>query len=107
MLWAISCIDKPNSAALRDEQQKAFVAYLKKHMKSEDGSQRGIVFLTMRLLTDDGKENLGSMWIVNVNSRAEAKAFVDNTSFAKAGLFSSITITRVRKGQLFPELADD
>ena len=107
MLWAISCIDKPNSAALRDEQQKAFQSYLKTHLKSQDGSQKGIIFFTARLLSDDGKENTGSLWIVNVNSRAEAKAFVDGASFTKAGLFSSITITRIRKGHLYPELGDE
>src|SRR5687768_7815269 len=105
MLWAISCIDKPNSAALRDEHQKAFQGYLKAHLK--DGNQKGIIFMTARLLSDDGKENIGSLWIVNVNSRAEAQAFVDGASFTKAGLFASITITRIRKGHLFAELGDE
>jgi uncharacterized protein len=41
-----------------------------------------------------------------VNSRAEAKAFVDEDSFQKAGMFTSVTITRMRKGQWNPEAAE-
>jgi len=41
-----------------------------------------------------------------VNSRADAKAFVDADPFTKNGVFSNITITRMRKGQWNPEAAE-
>ena len=99
MLWVISCIDKPNSAALRAEHQKSHSAYLK--------SQDGIIFFSGPLQSDDGTENIGSLWVVNVNNRGEAKAFADGEAFTQAGVFASVTITRVRKGHLYPELADE
>ena len=49
---------------------------------------------------------MGSLLIVNVNSRAEAKAFVDNDPFQKAGMFTNVTITRMRKGQWNPGAAE-
>jgi uncharacterized protein YciI len=44
--------------------------------------------------------------IVNVESRAEAQAFVDGDPFTKAGMFRDVRITRMRKGQWNPEAAE-
>jgi uncharacterized protein YciI len=41
-----------------------------------------------------------------VDSRAKAKAFSDGDPFTKAGVFASIAITRMRKGQWNPAAAD-
>ena len=98
MLWVISCVDKPNSAAQRAEHQKAHSAYLKIH---DD-----IIFLTGPKLSDDGTTNIGSLFIINVNSREEAAAFSAGEDFTKAGVYSSVTITRMRKGHMHPERAD-
>ena len=98
MLWVISCVDKSNSAALRAEHQQRHHAYL--------NSQEAIIFLTGPKLSDDGTTNIGSLFIVNVNSREEAKAFSDGEAFTKAGVFSSVSITRMRKGRLHPERAE-
>ena len=49
---------------------------------------------------------IGSLFIVNVGSRAEAKMFSDGDPFTKKGVFKSITITRMRKGQWNPEAAE-
>jgi len=43
---------------------------------------------------------------VNAGSRAEAKAFSDGDPFAKNGVFKSVTITRMRKGQWNPGAAE-
>ena len=98
MLWAISCTDKPNTAATRDEQLQTHRDYLM--------SQKRILVLSGATQTDDGKEAIGSLFVVNVNSRAEAKAFSDGDPFTQAGVFASITITRMRKGQWNPEAAE-
>jgi len=98
MLWAISCIDKPNTAAVRD-------TYLQPH-RSYLPSQRSILVLGGATLTADGKEARGSMFIVNVSGRAEAKTFSDSDPFTQAGLFASMTITRMRKSQWNPEAAE-
>jgi hypothetical protein len=37
---------------------------------------------------------------------AEAQAFVDGDPFTKAGMFTSVTITRMNKGQFNPAAAE-
>ena len=44
--------------------------------------------------------------VVNVDSRAKAKAFSDGDPFTKNGVFSEIKITRMRKGQWNPAAAE-
>jgi len=98
MLWAVSCIDQPNTAAIREKVLQPHRDYLK--------SQKGILVLAGATQTDDGNEAIGSLFVVNVNSRAEAKAFSDGDPFTQNGVFKSITITRMRKGQWNPEAAE-
>ena len=98
MLWAISRVAAPNFAALREKGLQVHLDYLK--------SQKGILVLSGATLTDDGKDYVGSLLIVNVNSRGEAKAFVDGDPFQKAGMFTSVTITRMSKGQWNPQAAE-
>jgi uncharacterized protein YciI len=98
MLWAISRVAAPNFAAMREKGLQAHLDYLQ--------SQKGILVLSGATLTDDSKEFIGSLLIVNVGSRAEAKAFVDGDPFTKAGMFKSATITRMRKGQWNPQAAE-
>jgi uncharacterized protein YciI len=98
MLWAITCTDKPNTAAVREEHLVPHRTYLQ--------SQKGILVLAGATQTDDGKEAIGSLFVVNAGSRAEAKAFSDGDPFTKNGVFSSVTITRMRKGQWNPEAAE-
>jgi hypothetical protein len=98
MLWAISCVDQPNTAAIREKLLQPHRDYLK--------SQKGVLVLAGATQTDDGKEAIGSLFVVNVNSRAEAKAFSDGDPFTQNGVFKSITITRMRKGQWNPEAAE-
>ncbi|MES2563516.1 MAG: YciI family protein [Pseudomonadota bacterium] len=98
MLWIISCSDKPNTAAIREKHLLPHREFLQ--------SQKGILVLAGATQSDDGKEAIGSLFVVNVNSRAEAKAFSDGDPFTQNGVFSSVTITRMRKGQWNPEAAE-
>ena len=98
MLWAISCIDKPNTAAIREEHLKTHREYL--------ASQKHIIVLAGATLSDDGTASTGSLFVLNVQGRAEAKTFSDGDPFTKAGVFANVTITRLRKGQWNPEVAE-
>jgi uncharacterized protein YciI len=98
MLWAIHCVDNPNTAAIREQHLTAHRDYLK--------SQKNILVLSGATQTDDGTEATGSMFIIHVNSRAEAQAFSDGDPFTRHGVFSSVNITRMRKGHWFPEVAE-
>ena len=53
-------------------------------------------------LAEDGATRLGSVLILNVPSLADAEAFSSNEPFRKAGLFKSVKITRMRRGQWNP-----
>ena len=98
MLWAISCVDNPNTAAIREKVLQPHRDYLQ--------SQKKILVLAGATQTDDGKEATGSLFVVNVGSRAAAKAFSDGDPFTKNGVFKSVTITRMRKGQWNPGAAE-
>ena len=98
MLWAISCVDKPNTAKVREEQLLPHREYLQ--------GQKKILVLAGATQNDDGTAAIGSLFVVNVGSRAEAKAFSDGDPFTANGVFASITITRMRKGQWNPEAAE-
>ena len=98
MLWSIFCVDKPNTASVREQFLKPHREYLQ--------SQKRILVLAGATQNDDGTEAIGSLFVLNVSSRAAAKAFSDGDPFTKAGVFASVTITRMRKGQWNPEAAD-
>jgi uncharacterized protein len=98
MLWAISCVDKPDTAAIRDKVLQPHRDYLQ--------SQKKILVLAGATQSDDGTQAIGSLFVVNVGSRADAKKFSDGDPFTQEGVFASITITRMRKGQWNPEAAD-
>ena len=98
MLWIVSCVDKQNTAAIREKHLQPHRAYLQ--------SQKKILVLAGATQSDDGATAIGSLFVVNVGSRAEAKAFSDGDPFTQNGVFSSVTITRMRKGQWNPEAAE-
>lgn len=98
MLWVISCTDNPNTAAIRDSVLQPHRDYL--------GSQKHILVLAGATQNDEGTEAVGSLFVVNVNSRDEAKRFSDGDPFTQKGVFKSITITRMRKGQWNPGAAE-
>jgi len=98
MLWAVYCIDKPDSAALRKEHLAAHVEYLKKNS--------GKIFLSGPLQSDDAAANVGSLWILKADSREAAQAFADNEVFVRAGVFQSVTVRRMRQGFFHPELSE-
>jgi len=98
MLWAVSCIDQPNTAEVRASVLQPHRDYLQ--------SKKGILVLAGATQNDEGTEAIGSLFVLNVGSRVEAKAFSDGDPFTQKGVFKNITITRLRKGQWNPEAAE-
>lgn len=98
MLWTISCVDKPDTAAIRERVLQPHRDYLK--------SQKHILVLAGATQNDEGTAAIGSLFVVNVGSRAEAKRFSDGDPFTQNGVFETITITRMRRGQWNPEAAE-
>jgi uncharacterized protein YciI len=98
MLYIIYQEDRPDGAAIRAATRDEHFAYLDKH--------ENILLLGGAMLADDGKNTrVGSVLIVNVPDRAAAEQFSENEPFRKAGLFSSVKVTRMRRGQWNPAIA--
>lgn len=98
MLYIIYQEDGPDSLAIRAATKEKHFAYLAEH---ED-----ILVLGGALLAEDEqKTRVGSALIINVPSLADAQKFSENEPFRKAGLFKSVKITRMRRGQWNPAAA--
>jgi uncharacterized protein YciI len=100
MLWVIHCVAGPNAAAAREPVRHAHKVYLDQKLNE------GALVLTGTALAHDGKTRTGSVYIVNLGSAAEARAFYEGEPFAKAGVYESVTITGVKKSRWNPEAAE-
>ena len=98
MLYIIYQEDREKGAAeIRAANREKHLAYLDRH--------QDILVLGGALLADDGVARTGSCLIINVASREEAEEFSRNEPFRKAGLFKSVKIARMRRGQWNPAAA--
>ncbi|HEY2186223.1 MAG TPA: YciI family protein [Xanthobacteraceae bacterium] len=98
MLYIIYQEDRDDGAVeIRAANREKHFAYLDRH--------QDILVLGGALLADDGVTRTGSCLIINVASRDEAEEFSRNEPFRKAGLFKSVTIARMRRGQWNPAAA--
>jgi uncharacterized protein len=82
MLWAIYCIDKADTAPLRDQHMPSHLDYL--------DQRKSILALAGATLTDDDSAAIGSLFIVSVQTRSEAEAFSAGDPFTKAGISSGL-----------------
>jgi uncharacterized protein YciI len=97
MLYIIYQEDRPDGAAVRAAHREAHFAYLEQH--------QDILVLGGALLAEDGATRTGSVLIINAPDLAAAEAFSRDEPFRKAGLFSAVKISRMRRGQWNPAAA--
>ena len=97
MLYILYQEDKDEAEAIRAEARERHLAYLERH--------KDILVLGGALLADASDQRLGSVLIINVPGRAEAEAFSRDEPFRRAGLFKTVKITRMRRGQWNPAAA--
>ncbi|VCU69527.1 YciI-like protein [Pigmentiphaga humi] len=98
MLYIIYQEDRDEGAAeIRARVKPDHLAYL---ARFEDQ-----LVLGGAMLAEDGVRRTGSVLILNVPGYAEAEAFSLNEPFRKAGLFKSVRISRMRRGQWNPAAA--
>jgi len=81
------CTDKPDSSAVRTAARSEHLAYIE--------GARDRILVVGPLLTEEDQV-AGSLYLVEADDLAAAKAFVENDPFAKAGLFGSIAVKRFR-----------
>jgi len=89
--FAIHCIDKPDSQALRAETRAAHLAHV--------DTLADRVLVAGPLLDMEGQP-MGSLLIIDFPERRDAVAFAAADPYAQAGLFASVAVTSWRK--VFP-----
>ena len=84
MLYALICIDKANSTALRLEARPRHLAYIDQH--------KDRIPIAGPFLSDDGQTMSGSLIVIEAADLAAAKAFSAQDPYTQAGLFSQVDI---------------
>lgn len=87
MRFALMTKDKPGALQTRLENREAHLAYI---------AETGVVEMAGPVLDTDG-EMCGSLIVLEVDDLAAAQAWADNDPYAKAGLFSDVTLTAWKK----------
>lgn len=89
MPYIIETFDKPDHQAVRQQHRAAHLEFLdaNKHLLLACGAK----------LQDDGTDAGGGLYVVDLDTRAEAEAFIAADPFSQANLFDRVTITRWRK----------
>ena len=89
MPYIIETFDKPDSLPMRKENRTEHLQFL------EDN--KAMLIACGAKLNDDGTDQGGGLYIVDVEKIEEAKAFIAQDPFSKIGLFGDIKFTKWRK----------
>lgn len=92
MPYMIQTFDKLGTGELRQQLRPTHLDYLEQNKK--------LLLACGAKLEDDGVTGTGSLYIVDVETREEAQAFIDGDPFTSGGLFDRIEISRWRKAYL-------
>lgn len=92
MPYMIETFDKKELGAVRSEQRQAHLAYLE--------ANATLLLACGAKLSDDGATANGGLYLVDVESRAEAERFIEADPFHQAGLFQRVKIQRWRQAYL-------
>jgi uncharacterized protein len=89
MLFMLFCEDKPDSLALRLATREAHLTFIAGHAEK--------VRLAGPMLSDDGERMLGSLFIVEADDLAAARALHDADPYTSAGLWGNVLIRPFRQ----------
>ncbi|MBU4611437.1 YciI family protein [Achromobacter sp. GG226] len=92
MPYLIETFDKPGSLDVRRANREAHLVYLEAH--------RHLLLACGAKLNDDGSDQGGGIYILDVDTRQAAQAFLEADPFFLAGLFERHQIVRWRKAYL-------
>lgn len=90
MPFLIDATDKAGQAETRQRVRPDHLAYL--------GRSVQLILAAGAKLSDDGATPLGSFYLVDVEDRAAAQAFIAADPYMQASVFADVQLTRVRKG---------
>ncbi|MES2564821.1 MAG: YciI family protein [Pseudomonadota bacterium] len=86
MHWLIKCRSKPDTDALR-------MATIAAHRNFLDGYPE-VTWYSGPLFTDDNKNAIGSLRLIEFPDRDEALAYINADPYTKAGIFEAISVER-------------
>lgn len=89
MPYMIETFDKPGTLDLRTQVRDTHLAFLDAH--------KHLLLACGAKLDDDGNAAGGGLYVVALETRAEAEAFIAADPFFTAGLFERVQIQRWRK----------
>jgi len=84
VLFAFHLIDRPGAGTLRSELRPLHKAYL--------AQVADRIAFAGPLTTDDGAAMLGSLLVIDFDSRADAEAWRAAEPFSRAGLYASASV---------------
>ncbi|SFS19574.1 YciI family protein [Yoonia litorea] len=87
MRFALMTKDKPGALQTRLDNREAHLAYI---------AETGVVEIAGPVLDDEG-QMCGSLIILDVDDLVTAQNWADNDPYAKAGLFSEVTLRAWKK----------
>lgn len=87
MLYALICNDRPGSVELRKRVREDHLAYIR---------DTGVVVEAGPFLDSEG-EMVGSLVVIEADTRAAAEEWAAGDPYAKAGLFASVEIRAWKK----------
>ena len=92
MQFVIHCHDKPDGSTRRAPLRDTHLDYLKLN--------KDIIVARGPLLDDEGTKTIGSLLILDVNSKDEAMAFWSSEPFNRSGVYGRVTVERWRFGHV-------
>lgn len=92
MPWMIETYDRPGTGALRLNLRPDHLAYLEQN--------KALLLACGAKLNDTGDGASGGLYLLDVEDREMAEAFIAADPFHQGGLFERVFITRWRKAYL-------
>lgn len=92
MPWMVETYDRPGAADLRLRLRPEHLAYLEE--------KKALLLACGAKLDDAGEAASGGVYLLDVESRDSAEAFIAADPFFRGGLFETVFVTRWRKAYL-------
>ena len=95
MAFIIETWDKPGHQQLRRDTRGEHLEFLE--------SNKQLLLACGAKLNDDGSDQGGGIYIVDLETREEVQRFIDADPFSRVALFERVNITRWRKAYVAGE----
>ena len=92
MPYLIETFDKTGHQQLRRDMRDEHLRFLE--------ANKALLLACGAKLADDGSDLGGGLYVVDLDTRAEAERFIADDPFSRVQLFERVTITRWRKAYL-------